>query len=571
MHRNVESRFALNPSIDIGRSTFDRSSSVKLSFDVGELIPFYVDEVLPGDTFKISTSRVVRMQSLLTPIMDNIYLDTYYFFVPNRLVWEHWREFNGENSQSAWVQQVEYSVPQVTAPATTGWEVGTLADYFGIPTGVAGLSVNALPFRAYGLIVNEWFRDENLVDPLVVPTGDATQTGTNGSDYKQDICNGGAPFVVAKYHDYFTSALPAPQKGPDVTLPVASGGTFPVYATENLHNLADLPTYSDGTRVYMQMYGGVQSDHAPGTQYFTPMYPANATETMKDFGYGDGVGDTPGPTTNEGNKFPVPVNLWAIDTNPQAATINQLRLAFQIQKLYERDARGGTRYIEILKSHFGVTSPDARLQRPEYLGGNRIPITINQVVQQSGTADGTTPQGTTTGMSLTTDTNDDFVRSFTEHGYIIGVMCARYDHTYQQGIERMWSRKTRFDFYWPVFSNIGEQAILNKEIFAQGTDVDDEVFGYQEAWAEYRYKPNRVAGEMRSSYAQSLDVWHLADDYATLPSLSASWIQEDKAAVDRCLAVTSTVSNQLFADLYVRNICTRPMPANSIPGLIDHH
>lgn len=571
MHRNVESRFALNPSIDIGRSTFDRSSSVKLSFDVGQLIPFYVDEVLPGDTFKISTSRVVRMQSLLTPIMDNIYLDTYYFFVPNRLVWEHWREFNGENTESAWVQQVEYSVPQVTAPATTGWEVGTLADYFGIPTGVAGLSVNALPFRAYGLIVNEWFRDENLVDPLVVPTGDATQTGTNGSDYKQDICNGGAPFVVAKYHDYFTSALPAPQKGPDVTLPVASGGTFPVYATENLHNLADLPTYSDGTRVYMQMYGGVQSDHAPGTQYFTPMYPANATETMKDFGYGTGVGDTPGPTTNEGNKFPVPVNLWAIDTNPQAATINQLRLAFQIQKLYERDARGGTRYIEILKSHFGVTSPDARLQRPEYLGGNRIPITISQVVQQSGTADGTTPQGTTTGMSLTTDTNDDFVRSFTEHGYIIGVMCARYDHTYQQGIERMWSRKTRFDFYWPVFSNIGEQAILNKEIFAQGTDVDDEVFGYQEAWAEYRYKPNRVAGEMRSSYAQSLDVWHLADDYATLPSLSASWIQEDKAAVDRCLAVTSTVSNQLFADLYVRNICTRPMPANSIPGLIDHH
>lgn len=571
MHRNVESRFALNPSIDIGRSTFDRSSSVKLSFNVGELIPFYVDEVLPGDTFKISTSRVVRMQSLLTPIMDNIYLDTYYFFVPNRLVWEHWREFNGENTESAWVQQVEYSVPQVTSPATTGWEVGSLADYFGIPTGVAGLSVNALPFRAYGLIVNEWFRDENLVDPLVVPTGDATQTGTNGSDYKQDICNGGAPFIVAKYHDYFTSALPSPQKASDVTLPVASGGTFPVYATEQLHNLADLPTYSDGTRVYMQMYGGVNSSTKPGTQYFTPMYPMNAAESQGKFGIGDGVGDTPGPSTNEGNKYPVPVNLWAIDTNPQAATINQLRLAFQIQKLYERDARGGTRYIEILKSHFGVTSPDARLQRPEYLGGNRIPITINQVVQQSGTADGTTPQGTTTGMSLTTDTNDDFTRSFTEHGYIIGVMCARYDHTYQQGIERMWSRKTRFDYYWPVFANIGEQAILNKEIFAQGTDVDDEVFGYQEAWAEYRYKPNRVAGEMRSSYAQSLDVWHLADDYATLPSLSASWIQEDKAAVDRCLAVTSSVSNQLFADLYVRNICTRPMPANSIPGLIDHH
>lgn len=559
MNRNVESRFALNPSIDIGRSTFDRSSSVKLSFDVGELIPFYVDEVLPGDTFKISTSRVVRMQSLLTPIMDNIYLDTYYFFVPNRLVWEHWREFNGENTESAWVQKVEYSVPQVTSPATTGWEVGTLADYFGIPTGVAGLSVNALPFRAYGLIVNEWFRDQNLVDPLVVPTGDATQTGSNGSDYKQDICNGGAPFIVAKYHDFYTSALPAPQKGSDVTLPVASGGNFPVMPLNEFVPALSGVAATDAAKVY-PLVQGVYLNNNWG--YYAPTASSNTKDAVDDI-------SALGKADANNNLFPA--NLWAIDTNPQAATINQLRLAFQIQKLYERDARGGTRYIEILKAHFGVTSPDARLQRPEYLGGNRVPITISQVVQQSGTADGTTPQGTTTGMSLTTDTNDDFVKSFTEHGFVIGVMCARYDHTYQQGIERMWSRKTRFDYYWPVFANIGEQAILNKEIFAQGTDVDEEVFGYQEAWAEYRYKPNRVAGEMRSSYAQSLDVWHLADDYATLPSLSASWIQEDKAAVDRCLAVTSDVSNQLFADIYVHNICTRPMPANSIPGLIDHH
>ena len=268
-----------------------------------------------------------------------------------------------------------------------------------------------------------------------------------------------------------------------------------------------------------------------------------------------------------------PANLWAVNSgNAIVATINQLRMAFQIQKLYERDARGGTRYIEVLKSHFGVTSPDARLQRPEYLGGNRVPINVNQVIQQSGTGAGAdTPQGTVVGMSQTTDSNHDFIKSFTEHGYIIGVMVARYDHTYQQGIERHWSRKTRFDYYWPVFANIGEQAVLNKEIYAQGSAKDNEVFGYQEAWSDYRYKPNRVTGEMRSAYQQSLDVWHLADDYNSLPALSDSWICEDKNTVDRVLAVKSTVSNQLFADIFVQNRATRPMPMYSIPGLIDHH
>ena len=266
-----------------------------------------------------------------------------------------------------------------------------------------------------------------------------------------------------------------------------------------------------------------------------------------------------------------PTNLYAIASGGIGATINQLRLAFQVQKLYERDARGGSRYIEILKSHFGVTSPDARLQRPEYLGGNRVPININQVIQQSGTQSGTTPQGTVVGMSQTTDSHSDFIKSFTEHGFILGVMCVRYDHTYQQGLERFWSRKDRFDYYWPVFANIGEQAVKNKEIYAQGNAEDDEVFGYNEAWADYRYKPNRVTGEMRSAYAQSLDVWHLADDYSSRPSLSDSWIREDKANIDRVLAVQSSVSNQFFADIYVQNRATRPMPVYSIPGLIDHH
>lgn len=549
MNRNVNSHFAVNPTnIDISRSTFDRSSSVKLSFNVGDIIPFYVDEVLPGDTFSVESSRVVRMQTLLTPVMDNIYLDTYFFFVPNRLVWNHWREFNGENTQSAWLPAVEYEVPQLEAPQG-GWDVGTLADYMGIPTGVDNLSVNALPFRAYGLICNEWFRDQNLSDPINVPVDDATVTGVNTGTFITDVPKGGLPYKAAKYFDYFTGALPSPQKGPDVLIPVAEA--------------ANLPVVPLGTKVDSSLIG----DHKYTASFI-------GLQTTNAIGF-DASGNQVVTLGNGGQTTSAPIidNLWAVQSgNAAAATINQLRMAFQIQKLYERDARGGTRYIEILRSHFGVTSPDARLQRPEYLGGNRVPININQVIQQSGTGAGSvTPQGTTTAMSLTTDHNYDFKKSFVEHGFVIGVMVARYDHTYQQGLERFWSRKDRFDYYWPVFANLGEMAILNKEIYAQGTSQDDEVFGYQEAWADYRYKPNRVAGEMRSAYTQSLDVWHLADDYAALPTLSDSWIREDPSPVDRVLAVQSNTANQLFADIYVKNRSTRPMPMYSIPGLIDHH
>lgn len=554
MNRNVESHFATLPHADISRSRFDRSSSLKTSFNVGDVIPFYIDEVLPGDTFNVKTSKVVRMQSLITPVMDNIYLDTYFFFVPNRLVWNHWKEFNGENTQSAWLPSVEYEVPQLESP-DGGWNVGTLADYFGLPTGVNNLSVSALPFRAYGLIMNEWFRDENLSDPLNIPVDDATVTGVNTGDYITDVVKGGLPFKAAKYHDYFTSCLPAPQKGPDVTIPVSTGQNYPVYATGD-----QVPTPTSGWKDVV---------------FYGPTMGSNNNQV-----YGVGIESVGNAITNYSSDFPTvgktdrlgtPVNLWAIDDGlASAATINQLRMAFQIQKLYEKDARGGTRYIEILKAHFGVTSPDARLQRPEYLGGNRIPININQVVQQSQTTDAS-PQGNPVGLSLTTDTHSDFTKSFVEHGFVIGLMVARYDHTYQQGIERFWSRKDRFDYYWPVFANIGEQAVLNKEIYAQGTEVDNEVFGYQEAWADYRYKPNRVTGEMRSQYAQSLDVWHLADDYSSLPSLSDSWIREDPANVNRVLAVSEQNANQLFADIYIQNRSTRPMPMYSIPGLIDHH
>lgn len=553
MSRNTESRFAINPTnINISRSIFDRSSSLKTSFNVGDLVPFYVDEVLPGDTFDVSTSKVIRMQTLITPVMDNLYLDTYYFFVPNRLVWSHWKEFNGENTESAWLPKTEYEIPQVTAPATTGWTAGTIADYMGIPTGVAGLSVNALPFRAYALIVNEWFRDQNLQDPVDIPVDEITVAGVNTGNYITDLYKGGKPFVCAKYHDYFTSCLPSPQKGPDVT--IALGDNVPVIPTSTMNvsnnNLvwADVgsnpPTFNSSyNRAVIAKPAGSSTQASTGVGRFN----------------GDEVGNI------------YPANLSADLTGISIATVNQLRMAFQIQKLYERDARGGTRYVEILKSHFGVISPDSRQQRPEYLGGNRVPINIDQVVQTSNSADGVTPQGNVTGYSQTNDSHNDFTKSFTEHGFIIGLMVARYDHTYQQGLERFWSRKDRFDFYWPVLANIGEQPVLNKEIYAQGTEVDNEVFGYQEAWADYRYKPNKCTGEMRSTHATSLDSWHFGDDYDSLPHLSSSWIMEDKSNVDRTLAVTSAKSNQLFGDIYIKNRTTRPMPMYSIPGMIDHN
>ena len=571
MSRNENTRFALNPSnLDLSRSTFRRNHSVKLSYNVGDIIPFYVDEVLPGDTFQLKTSMVSRMQTLLTPMMDNLYIDTYFFFVPNRIVWQHWKELMGENTESAWIPTVEYSVPQITAPVG-GWNIGTIADYFGIPTGIDNLSVNALPFRAYALIMNEWFRDENLSDPLDIPVNDATVTGVNSGNYITDVAKGGLPYKAAKYHDYFTSCLPSPQKGPDVTIPVAAATNIPVRTLSDLvpnpgtNPLSFVPYTAnlyDGNNqnphdVTVSRFAGSDSGNYSGSfnadKINMPLY--GVTSTYSDFG--DPI---------------VPNNLWAVnDGAVSAATINQLRMAFQIQKLYEKDARGGTRYIEVIKSHFGVTSPDARLQRPEYLGGNRIPVNINQVVQSSGTQADGTPLGDTAAFSVTTDVHGDFIKSFVEHGFILGLMVARYDHTYQQGLERFWSRKDRFDYYWPVFANIGEQAVLNKEIYATGQATDNEVFGYQEAWADYRYKPSRVCGEMRSKAQASLDVWHLADDYSSLPALSDSWIREDKTNVDRVLAVTSSVSNQMFADIYVQCKATRPMPVYSIPGLIDHH
>lgn len=563
MNRNQNSHFSKNPQVDIQRSRFDRSHSVKLSGNVGDLIPFYCDEVLPGDTFQIDTSKLVRLQTLVTPVMDNIYLDTYYFFVPCRLVWEHWREMMGENTSAPWFPDVEYSVPQVTSPlpsgggsSESGWAEGTIADYMGIPPGVKGLSVSALPFRAYALIYNEWFRDENLQTPQSIPVGDDVTAGSNDSSGLFQAVRGGYPLKAGKFRDYFTSCLPSPQKGPDVLLPL--GVQAPVYGG----NTSNLVSYNDRPEWSLDSNGKPSSlmfRHANDNSSIIGDYAAkfhNASLTYSGSNSGDSVDIYPS-------------NLWTDLTQATAATINQLRLAFQIQRIYEKDARGGTRYIEILSNHFGVTSPDSRLQRPEYLGGNRMLINVNQVVQNSESA--TTPQGTTTAYSLTVDTHSDFTQSFVEHGFLIGLCVARYDHTYQYGIERFFSRKTRFDYYWPSLANIGEQPVYNREIYAVGTSSDDGVFGYQEAWADYRYKPNRVCAEMRSTSKKSLDAWHLADDYDALPKLSPEWIREDRTNVDRALAVTSRTANQFFGDFYIKNLCTRPMPVFSIPGLIDHH
>lgn len=553
MEINQLNRFSLNPSVDIQRSKFERNSDVKFSFNVGDLVPFYVDEVLPGDTFSIDTSKVVRMQPLVAPIMDNMYLDTYWFFVPNRLVWEHWKEFCGENTQSKWIPSVEYSIPKIRGSVSSSfadntvvcWRPGDIADYMGIPVCSSAvphltqtIDVSALPFRGYALIWNEFFRDQNLQDPIPIPMGDALEFVDSSEIIGNRICTGSGILKACKYHDYFTSCLPSPQKGPDVALPLS--GLAPVVTGANYGN-----STGSGDALHFR---GADGTNVGYLNYHNDLILGSASDPQ------DGL---------------VPNNLYAQLGSASLGTINELRLAFQMQRIYEKDARGGTRYTEILKNHFGVTSPDSRLQRPEYLGGSRVPININQVVQTSSTSN--TPQGNTAAYSVTADVHSDFTKSFVEHGYIFGLCVARYDHTYQQGLERMWTRSDRFDFYWPSLANIGEQPVYGREIFCNGSTNDEKVFGYQEAWAEYRYKPNRVAGEMRSNVTNTLDVWHLADDYASAPFLSAEWIVEDDSNLNRCLAVTEKVSNQLWADIFVKNTSVRPMPIYSIPGLIDHY
>ena len=564
--RNTEHNFAQIPPLDVPRSSFNRSHTFKSTFDAGRLIPFYIDEVYPADTFKLRANLFARMSTPLFPVMDNAYLDTFFFFVPYRLLWQHWENLMGQNDSSYWAEKTEYSVPQTTAPSG-GWNVGTIADYMGIPTQVANLKVNSMPFRAYARIWNEWFRDENLQQPVVQDIDDANNTGSNTGDQLTDAQNGGLPLKVAKYHDYFTSCLPEPQKGEAAAIPIKLGGFAPVYWGDQngqpYESEGNTPGYflKNGS-MDSTVYQTFASTYKPGK---TPPWDSPDTGNYSKTGfpvyYDQG---------NHGQAGQNNIGGWLVADmtagNQVSITVNELRQAIAIQHILEADARGGTRYTELLAHEFGVTSPDSRLQRSEYLGGTRVPININQVIQQSATTDAS-PQGNTAAYSMTTLRNKMCNYSAVEHGYLIILGAIRVDHSYQQGLSRMWTRKGRFDFYHPMLANLSEMAVLNKEIYAQGTAEDDEVFGYQEAWADYRYHPNIVTGEMRSTYAQTLDAWHYGDHYDKLPTLSSTWIQEGTENIDRTLAVQSENSHKFICDFFFDQTWTRPMPIYSIPGL----
>lgn len=568
MNRNSQAHFATTPTVGISRSKFDRSFTHKTTFNAGDLIPFYCDTTItPGDTVKMNTANVVRMMTPIAPVMDNANLDTYFFFVPYRLIWEHWKAFMGENETAPWIQTTEYEIPQIVAP-DNGWTKGSLADYFGYPTKVGGYKASALPFRAYALIWNEWFRDENLKNPCYIHMGDADLNGLDiiaATDYVTDVEKGAMPCKVAKYHDYFTACLPAAQKGPAVNVPL--GKTAPII--------------------------GVEPTALPSSSYSV-----DSNLLDKNIALSQNSADVIGvynDETGSGMGRMKAIGIAADLSNAVGATVNQLRQAFAIQKFYERQALHGTRYIEMVKGHFQVTNPDFRMQRPEYLGGMQTPININQVVQTDATSkqlagsydesdnwvwemDDLSPQGNTAAYSLTSGRNKDlFTHSFTEHGILMGLACVRTTHTYQQGLNAQYNMKKFYDFYFPEFANLGNQPVLNKEIYMQspsvvdtdGKVVNEKVFGYQEAWAHYRYFPDIVTGEMRSNYDQSLDVWHWADNYAALPQLGDTWIDETKNNIERTLAVQN--HDQFFGDFYFQAIYTRPMPMYSIPGLIDHH
>lgn len=536
MHRNKSvsaHNFAMIPRADIPRSKFKMETSHKTTFDAGFLVPFYVDEVLPGDTFNLQTTGFGRMATPIVPIMDNMHMDTFFFFVPNRLVWNNWEKFMGEQENPG--DSISFVIPKQTSPAG-GYAPGSLQDYMGLPTVgqvTAGQTVthSALWLRAYNLIYNEWFRDENLQNSVTVDKGDGPDNVANYTLLRR-----------GKRHDYFTSSLPWPQKG-GVSVSIPLGTSAPVR--------------SDGNAFSLRAGVGASSQFGIGAAAGSFITSLSATA---------------GGTLNFGAPGATATGLYTDLSLATAATINQLRQSFQIQKLLERDARGGTRYTEIIRSHFGVISPDARLQRPEYLGGGSVPINVNPIAQTAGTgASGTTTPLGQLGAMATVLSKNGFTQSFVEHGLIIGLVNVRADLTYQQGLRRMWSRNTRYDFYFPAFAMLGEQAVLNKEIYVTGnTTQDDAVFGYQERWAEYRYHPTMISGLFKSTTAGTVDIWHLAQRFTALPTLNSTFIS-DTPPLNRALAVGAAANGQQFIfDSFTRISAARPMPLYSVPGLIDH-
>ena len=574
MNRNNERHFNQVPETHVSRTRFKRDQNILTTFDAGKLIPFYVDEVLPGDTFNVSTAAIIRMTTPKYPVFDDAFIDFYYFFCPNRILWDNFKRFMGEADEAPWMPTKTYKVPKIkihneaNGAARAYPDTNSILDYMGVPAGiikkgeVGNVEVNALPIRAYVKIWNEFFRDQNIGNPAVFSTGDEDIEYSAGGENENEISketilkyavNGGYCLPVNKFHDYFTSCLPYPQRGPEVTIALTGNAPIRLYGNQGIRENDIITNYgatATANEIMSNNYG-LKEDFSEKSSYILTAQGSGENYLY----YADG-------TKSYNN-----IGRYAADlSNIETATINQLRQAFAVQHYYEALARGGSRYREQVRALFGVTISDKTVQVPEYLGGGRYHVNINQIVQTSGQQTGeSTPIGETGAMSVTPINESSFTKSFEEHGFIIGVMCVRHNHSYQQGLERFWSRSDRLDYYFPQFANLGEQPVKKKEIMVTGKETDNETFGYQEAWADYRMKPNRVSGKMRSNAKGTLDFWHYADNYETVPTLSQEWMNEGKDEIARTLIEQN--EPQFFGAIRVMNNTTRCMPLYSVPGL----